>query len=180
MIHYDLIPRTLVGNVFIASTEKGLCAVYVGDKTLDAFKAQLARMFPDETLKKSSPHLKAYRKELEEYFGGKRTSFTVPVDLSLVRSSFQRKVLRRLLALPFGRVTSYGELAERSGFPGAARAVGTTMASNPLAVVIPCHRVVASSGGLGGYSAGLSRKKKLLAHEGVPPTRSNLLKARRP
>jgi methylated-DNA-[protein]-cysteine S-methyltransferase len=179
MIYYDLIPHTLVGNVFIAATEKGLCAVLVGDKTLDTFKKQFVRMFSDETPRKSPAHLKAYRKEIEEYFGGKRTSFTLSVDLSSIRSSFQRKVLHKLYALPFGRVVSYGELAERSGFPGAARAVGATMAANPLAVVIPCHRVVASGGGLGGYSAGLSMKKKLLSHEGVPPTRSNLLKARR-
>ncbi len=178
MIYYDLMRHTPVGNVHIASTEKGLCAVLVGQKTLDTFKAQLSGMFSEETVKKSPPRLEAYRKELEEYFDGKRTTFTVSLDLSSVRSSFQRKVLRKLFALPFGRVMSYGELAERSGFPGAARAVGTTMASNPLAVVVPCHRVVAAGGGLGGYSAGLSMKKKLLAHEGVPPTRSNLLKAR--
>ena len=178
MIYYDLIRRTLVGNVLVAATEKGLCAVLVGDKTLDTFKTQLGRMFSDQTLKKSPARLEPYRTELEEYFGGKRKAFTVSLDLSSVRSPFQITVLHKLFALPFGRVLSYGELAERSGFPGAARAVGTTMASNPLAVVIPCHRVVAAGGGLGGYSGGLSMKKKLLAHEGVPPTRSNLLKAR--
>ena len=96
MICYDLIPRTLVGNVFIAATDTGMCAVFVGDKTFAAFKAQLAQMFPDETLKKSPAGLKAYRKELEEYFERKRTRFTVPIDLSAVQSSFQRKVLRKL------------------------------------------------------------------------------------
>lgn len=178
MIHYDLVRGTLVGNVFIAATDKGLCAVLVGNKTLDTFKTELARMFADETFKRSPSRLAAYRKELEEYFERKRKTFAFSLDLSSVRSSFQRKVLHKLFALPFGRVLSYGELAERAGFPGAARAVGTTMASNPIAVVIPCHRVVAAGGGIGGYSAGLSMKKKLLTHEGVPPTRSNLLKAR--
>jgi hypothetical protein len=74
--------------------------------------------------------------ELEEYFDGKRKTFTFSLDLSSVQSSFQRKVLRKLFALPFGCVLSYGELAERAGFPGAARAVGTTMASNPTVASI--------------------------------------------
>jgi methylated-DNA-[protein]-cysteine S-methyltransferase len=146
MIYYDLIRRTLVGNVFIAATDKGLCAVLVKDKTLDAFKTELARMFSDETFKRTPSRLKVYRKEIEGYFAGERTEFTCSLDLSSVRSSFQRKVLHKLFTLPFGRVVSYGELAARSGFPGAARAVGTTMAQNPIAVVIPCHRVVAAGG----------------------------------
>lgn len=177
MICHDLIPRTLVGDVFIAATAKGLCMVSIGEKTGGAFLAELKRRFPGERFENSPSRLAPYRRELEEYFRGKRTQFTSPIDLSGVRGPFQRKVLRHLHALPFGRVLTYGELAARSGSPGAARAVGTTMAANPLAIVIPCHRVVAASGGLGGYSAGLSRKKKLLFHEGVQPTRPSLIKA---
>jgi methylated-DNA-[protein]-cysteine S-methyltransferase len=168
---------TLVGNVFLAATGKGLCAVFIGDRPRSAFKDVLARMFPGESFSHDPRRLRRYRRELEEYFSGKRTRFTLPLDLSAVRSPFRRKVLGKLSSVPFGRVISYGALARRSGSPGAARAVGTAMATNPISLVIPCHRVVGSGGGLGGYSAGLPKKKKLLIHEGVEPTRPNLIKA---
>ncbi len=179
MIHYDLIPGTPVGNVFIAATNRGLCAVLVGDKSLDTFKKRLTEMFRGEVFEKDPARTRKYRRELEEYFRGERTRFTVPVDLSAVRSPFRQKVLRKLHELPFGRVTTYGDLARQSGSPRAARAVGSTMATNPLSIVIPCHRVVGSSGGLGGFSGGLSMKRKLLVLEGVEPKRSGLLKAAR-
>ncbi len=177
MIYHDLINNTLVGDVFVAATPKGLCAVSIGKKSTRAFQTELARIFPGEAIERNPTRLEPYKKELEQYFRRKRTRFTAPIDLSAVRSPFRRKVLRKLHALPFGRVLTYGELATRSGSPGAARAVGTAMATNPLAIVIPCHRVVAASGGLGGYSAGLSKKRKLLIHEGVQPTRSSLTRA---
>jgi methylated-DNA-[protein]-cysteine S-methyltransferase len=167
MIYYDLLPGTIIGDVFIAATKKGLCTVSVGRKTDARFRADLARNFPGEPVEKSPTRLGRYRRELDEYFRGKRQRFTVPIDLSAVRGPFQKKVLQRLRGLPFGHVLTYGQLAARCGSPRAARAVGTAMATNPLAVVIPCHRVVAASDGLGGYSAGLSKKKKLLAHEGI-------------
>jgi methylated-DNA-[protein]-cysteine S-methyltransferase len=176
MIYYDFIPRTMIGNTLIAATGRGLCAVLIGERTKKGFEKKLAGMFPGETLEESPRHMQSYRKELHEYFSGKRTRFAEPVDLCAVRSPFRRKVLRKLHKLPFGRVTSYGALASQSGSPGAARAVGTAMATNPLSIVIPCHRVVASSGGLGGYGGGLPTKEKLLRHEGVEPTRSNLLR----
>ncbi len=179
MIYYDFIPRTMIGDTLIAATDKGLCAVLIGRKTKKGFEKKLAQMFPGEMLEESPGRMRSYRKELDEYFSGKRTRFAQPVDLSAVRSPFRRKVLRKLHRLPFGRVISYGSLASRSGSPGAARAVGSAMAANPLSVVIPCHRVVTSSGGLGGYGGGLSNKEKLLRHEGVEPTRSNLLTATR-
>jgi O-6-methylguanine DNA methyltransferase len=177
MVYYDVMTRTIVGNVFMAATDKGLCAVLVGDRTRKAFKEELARMFPEESFKENPKKLKSYRRELTEYLAGKRSRFTLPLDLSAVHSPFRRRVLGKLSALPFGRVISYGALAKRSGSPGAARAVGTAMATNPISLVIPCHRVVGSGGGLGGYSGGLPRKKKLLVHEGVEPTRKNLIKA---
>lgn len=177
MIYYDFISGTLVGDVLIAATPRGLCAVLFGGKTHDALRAHLERMFPREALGRSRDRLRSHRKELEEYFAGKRKRFTAPIDLSAVRSPFRRKVLKTLRAVPYGKVTSYGQLAERAGSPGAARAVGTAMATNPLAVVIPCHRVIGAAGALGGYSGGLSKKIKLLLHEGVEPTRSSLLKA---
>jgi methylated-DNA-[protein]-cysteine S-methyltransferase len=177
MIHYDVITRTIVGDILIAATSQGLCAVLFGKSAGGALEKRLAATFPGEPVVRDRPRLGRFRKEIEEYFAGKRSRFTMPIDLHAVRSPFQRKVLRKLHALPFGRVTTYGDLAARSGAPGAARAVGTAMSKNPVALVVPCHRVVGAAGSLGGFSGGLSKKKTLLLHEGVAPTKSGLLKA---
>jgi O-6-methylguanine DNA methyltransferase len=177
MIRYDVIARTMVGDVLIAATSEGLCAVLFVKSAGGALEKRLAAMFPGEPIRRDRRRLGRFRNEIEEYFAGKRSRFTMPIDLSAVRSPFQRKVLRKLRALPLGRVTTYGSLAARSGSPGAARAVGTAMSKNPVSVVIPCHRVVGAAGSLGGYGGGLSKKRTLLLHEGVAPTKSGLLKA---
>ncbi len=104
------------------------------------------------------------RKELEEYFAGERTFFTVPVDLSRV-PDFERAALEAAAGIPYGEVRSYKWIAERLGKPDAARAVGNAMAGNPVPLIIPCHRVVKTDGGLGGYSFGLIRKEALLNME---------------
>ena len=101
------------------------------------------------------------RKELEEYFAGERSFFTVPVDLSQV-PSFERSALEIAAGIPYGEVRSYKWIAERLGKPVAARAVGNAMAGNPVPIIVPCHRVVKTDGGLGGYSFGLLRKEALL------------------
>lgn len=104
--------------------------------------------------------------QITAYFDGRAAEFDVPVDLS-GKTGFQRRVLGQCRRIPAGRVVTYGELARRAGRPRAARAVGQTMASNPVPLIIPCHRVVASGGGLGGFSAegGPGLKRRLLAHE---------------
>jgi O-6-methylguanine DNA methyltransferase len=177
MIHYDVIPGTMVGDVLIAATPRGLCAVLFGKSGGGALSQRLEAIFPGAGVSRDRSRLAPYRKQIEEYFSGKRSRFKLSIDLSAVRSPFQRKVLRTLLALPFGRVTTYGALAARAGSPGAARAAGTAMSMNPISLVIPCHRVVGASGSLGGYSGGLAKKKTLLVHEGVKPTRPGLLEA---
>lgn len=107
--------------------------------------------------------------ELDEYFVGRRHRFTMPVDLSAVDSGFPRAVYEVLQTeVPFGETVSYGELAEMAGRPGAARAVGNVMSRNPVPIVVPCHRVVAAGGRIGGYGpSGVSTKRFLLALEGV-------------
>ncbi len=168
MIYYDIISKSMVGDVLIAASDRGLCAVIFGRRTRKSFVKQLMKMFPNEPTARRPTFVKAYRQELKDYFSGRRTEFTQPLDLSGVHGPFHRRVLERLARLPFGRVISYGELASRSGSPRGARAVGAAMAANPIPVVIPCHRVIESRGKLGGYSSGgLSTNKKLLAHEGV-------------
>ncbi|MGW1881918.1 methylated-DNA--[protein]-cysteine S-methyltransferase [Streptomyces sp. NPDC001970] len=108
-------------------------------------------------------------RQLEEYFTGRRRGFALPLDWSLT-SGFNRQVLRELASgVPYGSVVGYGDLADRVGQPGAAQAVGAAMGSNPLPVVVPCHRVVESDGGLGGFGGGRETKRKLLALEGVLP-----------
>jgi methylated-DNA-[protein]-cysteine S-methyltransferase len=101
--------------------------------------------------------------QLDAYFAGERTAFTLP--LAPEGSAFQRAVWRALEGIPFGQTWSYRELAERVGRPGAARAVGSANARNPISIVVPCHRVIGSAGALTGYGGGLSRKRWLLDHE---------------
>jgi methylated-DNA-[protein]-cysteine S-methyltransferase len=106
------------------------------------------------------------RRQLDEYFDGSRTAFDVPLDWRL-SSGFRREVLHELTAVGYGETVSYQELARRSGRPQASRAVGSAMATNPIPVVVPCHRVLRTGGGLGGYAGGLEAKRRLLTLEGV-------------
>jgi methylated-DNA-[protein]-cysteine S-methyltransferase len=114
----------------------------------------------------ATPVLRQAGRELAEYFAGRRQTFEVPLDLS-GWPPFTRKILEELRKVPFGATLTYGELAARAGYPRAARAVGQAMAANPLPIIIPCHRVGAADGRLGGYSggAGLPTKQWLLAFE---------------
>jgi methylated-DNA-[protein]-cysteine S-methyltransferase len=110
-------------------------------------------------------HLDEARQQVEEYFAGKRTEFDLPLDWTGV-SGFRRTVLRLLGEVPFGETTTYGALAAGAGMPSASQAVGGIMGSNPLPIVVPCHRVLAADG-LGGFGGGLRMKEWLLAWEGV-------------
>lgn len=110
-----------------------------------------------------NPHLEKLRAELDRYFDGKLRAFTVPLDVR--GTQFRGRVWEELRRIPFGETISYVELARRIGNPKASRAVGGANGANPVCIVIPCHRVIAADGALGGYSAGLGRKEKLLALE---------------
>jgi methylated-DNA-[protein]-cysteine S-methyltransferase len=103
------------------------------------------------------------RAQLTEYLAGERRTFDLP--LRLLGTPFQRRVWDELRRIPFGETISYAELARRVGQPGAARAVGSANGRNPIGLIIPCHRVIAADGGLGGYGGGLDRKRWLLRHE---------------
>lgn len=113
-----------------------------------------------------APAALPYVQALERYFAGSETGVGLDaMDISEC-TPFQQRVLKALMAVPFGELVTYGELAERAGVPRGARAVGGAVGSNPLPIFIPCHRVVASARGLGGYSGGLEWKERLLSHEG--------------
>jgi methylated-DNA-[protein]-cysteine S-methyltransferase len=107
--------------------------------------------------------LSAAVRQLREYFAGRRTAFDLP--LALAGTPFQQQVWAELQRIPYGETISYRDLAERVGNPRGSRAVGGANGANPVAVVVPCHRVIAAGGGLGGYGGGLDRKRWLLAHE---------------
>ena len=110
--------------------------------------------------------LRLIARQVRDYFAGQRVAFVFEPDLAGL-TEFQRRVLRATMTVPYGRVASYGRIAEMAGSPGAYRAVGQALGRNPIPVAIPCHRVVAGNGGLGGFSGGLDWKKKLLELEGV-------------
>ncbi|MFF9778272.1 methylated-DNA--[protein]-cysteine S-methyltransferase [Streptomyces sp. NPDC013978] len=161
-----------IGPLLLAATDEGLVNVVfhatepVRDRTLD----RLASRFGTTPVEApDAPRLAEAIRQFEAYFAGERHDFSLPLDWSLI-SGFNREVLRELASgVPYGSIVGYGDLARRVGQPGAAQAVGVAMGSNPLPVVVPCHRVVESDGGIGGFGGGLETKRKLLALEGVLP-----------
>jgi methylated-DNA-[protein]-cysteine S-methyltransferase len=106
------------------------------------------------------------RRELEEYFARRRTGFDVPIDWRLV-GPFQRRVLGACAAIPYGSVSTYRDMAATAGNPKASRAAGNALGANPMPIVVPCHRVLRSGGGFGGYTGGIDKKRTLLELEGV-------------
>lgn len=164
-VYYTTV-RTPLGRVSLASTERGLARVSFRRKDA-AFVAELRRRLGAEVVK-APERLRPVAAALARYFAGARHALDVPVDLA-VATPFQRRVLLATRRVPAGRVVSYGDIARRIGQPRASRAVGQALGHNPIPIVIPCHRVVAGGGGLGGYTGGLWIKKKLLAIEGAYP-----------
>jgi len=105
------------------------------------------------------------RRELDEYFEGRRRDFDLPIDLALVRGDFARRLLEATARIPFGSTASYRDMAEAAGNVRAVRAAGNALGANPIPIVVPCHRVLRTGGALGGYTGGLDRKRRLLALE---------------
>ena len=156
-----------IGELFVAVTSRGLaCVAFEGDDYRREVLEQIAREISPRIL----PSPKAtdpWRRELDEYFAARRTRFDLRVDRRLIHG-IARDVLQQTSRIPYGEVTTYGTIAGRIGHPTAARAVGRALGSNPIPIVIPCHRVVGASGKLTGYAGGLDRKIALLELEGSP------------
>jgi methylated-DNA-[protein]-cysteine S-methyltransferase len=148
-----------VGTLFVAATDRGLARISYFP---DGMEEQIARTFGVRVLR--SP-LDKVRRELDEYFEGKRRTFDLALDLRV--APFYEDVLRELAQVPYGHTDTYGALAKRAGRPKAARAVGTVMNRNPIPIVLPCHRIVGANGALTGYAGGLDVKRHLLQLEGV-------------
>ena len=157
-VRYD-VTESPVGDLFIASTERGLCRISYHAEGQDE---QLARMFGGRVLR---VRLDNVRRELDEYFERRRREFDVPLDLRV--APFHEAVLHELARVPYGRTETYGSLAAKVGRPNAARAVGTVMNRNPIPIVLPCHRIVGANGSLTGYAGGLHVKRALLELEGA-------------
>ena len=162
-VTYEL-ADTPLGSLLLARTERGLCRIaYDPEPERDA--EVLARTFGRRVLRAPGA-LDDARRQLDDYFEGRRRDFELPLDLALARD-FSRDVLIQLARVPYGEVTTYGRLAASAGRPRAARAVGMVMNRNPIPIVLPCHRVVGASGSLVGYGGGLERKQALLSLEGA-------------
>jgi methylated-DNA-[protein]-cysteine S-methyltransferase len=156
-----------IGPLWAASTEAGLLMVGFGDPD-QGLESIAGRVSP--RIVEMPGRLDATRRELDEYFEGRRHHFDLPLDRRMSRG-FRADVLRALEQVDFGETVSYTDLALRVGNPKASRAVGSAMATNPIPIVVPCHRVLRTGGALGGYGGGLDAKRWLLAHEGVEPPR---------
>jgi len=165
--------ETPVGSMLCATTERGLAYLRLPRASGRGFAGWLRRNAPGAELRTGFAPNKAAVQQILEYLDGKRTEFDLALDLR--GTDFQHRVWDGLLAIPYGGTRTYAELARAIGAPGAAHAVGTANGANPIALVVPCHRVVATGGKLGGYGGGLPLKRKLLALEHARPLAGDLL-----
>jgi methylated-DNA-[protein]-cysteine S-methyltransferase len=158
--------RTPIGNVFVASSSQGICNVRFDgpdEKDCRSYLVSQADKVCDD-----GNALQRAIVELEAYFQGQLSQFTVPIDLRSV-TDFTRRVLLATRSIPFGQLKTYGDIASVIRSPLAARAVGGALGRNPIPIIVPCHRVIAHGGKLGGFTGGLAKKRALLAIEGHMP-----------
>ncbi len=150
-IQYQM--KSRIGRLYLVASQKSLEGVYWSKQSVRLVKTLDSLNLAENILLKTI-------KQLEEYFFGKRKSFDLSLDF--VGTSFQKQVWRELSKIPFGKTVSYKDIAKRINNPRAVRAVGTANGKNPLCIIIPCHRVIASDGSIAGYAGGVSIKEKLL------------------
>jgi methylated-DNA-[protein]-cysteine S-methyltransferase len=163
-VAYDVHDSPL-GQLTIVVTPRGLVRLSYPGEPLDEQLDELAVRISPRILR-APARTDAVRRQLDAYFEGRRRAFELPIDWRLVRG-FAGDVLRATARIPFGQVSSYREIAVEAGSPRAYRAAGNALGSNPIPIVVPCHRVLHAGGGLGGYTGGLDRKRFLLRLEGA-------------
>lgn len=156
------IARTPIGRVLVAATEKGVCSVRIGEPA-ETMERALKREFPEATLRRDQTGLSDWIERIARHLRGGEPRIELPLDVR--GTAFQWKVWEALRAIPYGETKTYREVARAIGKPRAARAVGRACATNPVAILIPCHRVVREGGGLGGYAYGLPTKQQILDTE---------------
>jgi methylated-DNA-[protein]-cysteine S-methyltransferase len=156
-----------VGKLLLATTPRGLVKVSFPTQPFEEVLERLAREISPRVLE-APAQLDAARRELDRYFEGRLQEFDLPLDWRLSHG-FYRKVLRATARIPYGQTRSYSEMAKRAGSPRAVRATGSALGSNPIPIVVPCHRVLRTGGALGGYGGGIEMKQTLLELEGAIP-----------
>jgi methylated-DNA-[protein]-cysteine S-methyltransferase len=154
------------GELLLAATGRGLVRLAFPEENVDSVLERISQRVSPRIVE-APGRLQEARRELDEYFDGRRHSFELALDWSLVGGPFGRKVLRVTSEIPYGGVLSYREVAADAGSPRGSRAAGNALGSNPMPIVVPCHRVLHSGGGLGGYGGGVERKRWLLELEGA-------------
>jgi methylated-DNA-[protein]-cysteine S-methyltransferase len=159
------------GPLLLAATKRGLVKVAFPEQDVDDVLERLARRLSPRIVEASAPFDDA-RRELDEYFAGRRREFALPLDWALV-GPFGRRVLHFTAKIPYGGVSSYRQAATAAGSPRGSRAAGNALGANPIPIVVPCHRVLRSGGALGGYGGGIDRKRWLLGLEGAIPASSD-------
>ena len=154
-----------LGALTVFVTPRGVARIAYPDEPVDALLDDMADRLSPRILRAPARTDEA-RRELDAYFAGRRHDFDLPVDWSLIHG-FATDVLHATAEIPYGQTSTYGRVATNAGSPRAARAAGNALGSNPIPIVVPCHRVLHADGGLGGYSGGLDRKRFLLRLEGA-------------
>jgi methylated-DNA-[protein]-cysteine S-methyltransferase len=154
-----------VGPLLLASTKRGLVELgFDGDERLDLYLTTLSAKLSPRVLE-APARLDPVRRELDEYFSGKRQDFDVPLDWTLTHG-FTQRILRATAKVPYGQVSTYRQMATKAGNAKAVRAAGNALGANPIPIVVPCHRILRTGGSLGGYGGGPERKEFLLRLEG--------------
>ncbi len=157
--------ETNIGIIYIASSEKGVCKISLTLNSSREFKSWIKKHFSEFDVVESKKENKEVIEQIHLYLARKLKKFDVPIDL--IGTDFQKLVWRETMKIPYGEVITYSELAEKIRRPKAYRAVGNALGANPLPIIVPCHRVIASDGSLGGYSGGVKIKEFLLGLEGA-------------
>jgi len=158
--------ETPLGTGLVAATPRGLVRLALPNERIEEVLAGLAEDVSPRVLEFPA-RLDEARRELDEYFEGRRDRFELPLDWRLSHPGFYRRVLRATARVPFGEVITYGEAAQRAGNPRAFRAAGSALGSNPIPIVVPCHRVIRAGGQIGNYGGGPEMKRFLLRLEGA-------------
>ncbi len=150
-------------SIYIAATDNGICFIGSEDRGINELKNWLDYHIPNAKQIEDSDKIVNYVDQIRTYLQGNRTTFSLSLDL--IGTDFQQKVWRQLQTIPYGITSSYTKIAEKIGNPKATRAVGTAIGTNPVLIIIPCHRVISKNGKIGGYRGGIQMKERLLELE---------------
>jgi methylated-DNA-[protein]-cysteine S-methyltransferase len=153
-----------LGPLTLAATADGLVTLAYPDRSVDEVLARVVEKISPRVLELPA-RLDPVRRQLDEYFEGRRDDFSFPIDWRLTAGGFFGRILRATMDIGYGNTITYRQIAERAGNVKAVRAAGNGLGSNPIPIVVPCHRVIATGGGMGGYTGGIGRKQFLLGLE---------------